>query len=193
MKTSKVIGRSLDVLIGGANLAVALQDKAITDKIGHMVWEFNSDSTPAQLIRVYYAMNVGIRLLDLLYEKTTERLAALSSLAFTGLYIASVYDFASQPHNKMNWARMGLDLGTLAFNAFLVTSIYSDNQKPPSQNLPKGEGHRTTEIPEQEDTTAKYSSLTDRVKELGRKAAGLAKDKTTEYLPVIQRAATVFY
>ncbi|MBT4540464.1 hypothetical protein HOC35_03040 [Candidatus Woesearchaeota archaeon] len=46
---------------------------------------------------------------------------------------------------------------------------------------------------DKDDTTAKYSSLTDRLKDLGSKAIGFAKNKTTEYMPAIQRTASAFY
>ncbi|MBT4824242.1 hypothetical protein HN695_02540 [Candidatus Woesearchaeota archaeon] len=43
-----------------------------------------------------------------------------------------------------------------------------------------------------ESTTAQFS-ITDRLKDLGSKAIGFAKNKTTEYTPIIQRTANAFH
>lgn len=193
MNTGKVIGKSLDVLIGGANLALAIEGKEVTDKLGHLVWDLGNDATPAQFIRVYYAVNVAFRLLNLYSDKTRERLAGVSSLLFTGLYATSFYEVACDYHNKMNWARFGLDLATLSFNAFVVNTIYSNDNNTPSQSTPSTVTSSTQNTIGVEDSSAKYFSLTDRLKGFGRKAVGLVKDKTTEYAPIIQRTACAFY
>jgi len=185
MKPGKVIGKSLDVLIGGAQLALTLHDKEITDKLGHLVWDLGNASTPAQLIRVYYALNVGMRLLNLYSEKTMEKLAGVSSFAFTGLYASSYYSVGVDPLDKMNWVRFGLDLTTLTFNAFLVKKIYSDKQDPPIQPPDDTLGGASDTSYTAEETVS--------IKDTQRNKFGLIDKLKVNYSTLIQQASIGFH
>ncbi len=189
-----------DVLIGAANGYFVYDIMTRNYELLHETGQLLTTATQSgdnHLIGAFRAMPAMIPLVRLLChndDKFYRNISIAASICYVPLFMTSWNDLTSDAHSIYYGMRGGLDVIGFTWNALLA--VFSGINGSRSSQGPPSLEDKTVDIKDTRDgtSTAQYTSLTDRLRNVGRKAVDLVERlKTSDSLGYMQRATAGLY
>ncbi len=177
-----IIARNYELLHETGKLVTTLTESGDN----HLIGAFRAIPAMIPLARLFWYKD----------DKFYRNISIATGLCYSVLFVESWNDLTSDP-NSMNYGmRGGLDVIGFTWNALLA--VFAGINSSGSSQSPPSIEDKTIDIKDtrKSDNTssAQYTSLTDRLRNVGRKAVDLVeKLKTSDSLGYMQRATVGFY